>query len=135
MKIIQNTFSEGPAFSSLCNIFIIYTDKQVNINYEIFFHTQITNINSPTIAYLFLIPSTEKTEEMQRHKTPPPSLPLQESLVSISSFLYTYWLFSNLYAGTTFSINFNSWINKFSQSVEESKLERYSAVLRYRYTH
>ncbi|XP_042876097.1 solute carrier family 43 member 3-like [Penaeus japonicus] len=62
----------------------------------------------------------EKTEEMQRHKTPPPSLPLQESLMSISSFLYTYWLFSNLYAGTTFSINFNSWINKFSRSVEET---------------
>lgn len=62
----------------------------------------------------------EKTEGVQSPKTSLSNIPLKESLVSVSSFLYIYWLFSNLYTGTTFSVNFNSWINKFSQSVEET---------------
>ncbi|XP_042218916.1 solute carrier family 43 member 3-like isoform X2 [Homarus americanus] len=66
------------------------------------------------------VSETTETENTEKKRDEKPGGPLSSSIISVSSFLYLFWLFNNLFAVVLFGTYFNSWINKFSKTEEEA---------------
>ncbi|KAK3889020.1 hypothetical protein Pcinc_006896 [Petrolisthes cinctipes] len=54
---------------------------------------------------------------------------IRNSIFSISSLLHAYWLFMNFFGVSLFATHFNSWINLFAKSTEETS--QYSTLYGY----
>ncbi|KAK4304991.1 hypothetical protein Pmani_023091 [Petrolisthes manimaculis] len=63
----------------------------------------------------------EEEEEEEEEMKDEAQWSLKESVLSISSLLYLYWMSCNLFCVTLFGTYFNAWINKFANTKEERK--------------